>query len=283
MLKNVRKIIIIVMLMLILVFTTNVNAHGGNITGWKDKESSKIVEYNGKYYGYHNQDGVRHYHQVEWDEKDKKWNIINPAVYYDENFNVINSASEAKTTKVEVKYYKKVDGDTAKFELNGEIITVRFLGINTPETVDKKRGEEPYGKEASEYTSQRLENGNMIELEYDENASAKDKYDRVLAWVWVDDSLLQEELVEKGLAETYMLQNNYKYAGTLQLAQDKAKNEKIGIWSNEIESTNNIENENKLEIGKQDTNEIYIFITIIVLSIVAILVKNKCKIKKKKS
>ena len=70
-------------------------------------------------------------------------------------------------------------------------------------------------------------------MEYDAKASEKDKYDRILAWVWVDDSLLQEELVSNGLAKTYMLQNNYKYASNLQLAETEAKNNKINIWSDE--------------------------------------------------
>ena len=51
-------------------------AHGGNITGWKDKDSDKIVLHDGKYYGYHNEDGQRHYHQVEWDEENQRWVII---------------------------------------------------------------------------------------------------------------------------------------------------------------------------------------------------------------
>ena len=44
-----------------------------------------------------------------------------------------------------------------------------------------------------------------------------------MAWIWIDDSLLQEELVKNGLARTYMLQDNYRYAGRLQLAEEEAK------------------------------------------------------------
>ncbi len=239
-----RKIvkIVTIFIILMLVLHTNISAHGGNITGWKDKNSKEITEYNEKYYGYHNQNGIRHYHQVEWDENNQRWKIINPAVYYDENFNIIDTFEGEETERIEVKYYDNVDGDTAKFDLDGEVITVRFLGINTPETVSTTVGEEPYGKEASNYTKQKLENATKIELEYDSNSQEKDKYDRVLAWIWVDDSLLQEELVNNGLAENYMLQNNYRYANILQLAEEKAKSNQIGIWSEvKVESNSNDE------------------------------------------
>ena len=80
------------------------------------------------------------------------------------------------TTRIELEFYEAVDGDTAKFNLNNEIITVRFLGIDTPETVHTQKEEQPYGQEASNYTKTRLENGDKIELEYDSNSSEKDKY-----------------------------------------------------------------------------------------------------------
>lgn len=71
--KKIKNVIIIIV---ILMSVGNVSlAHGGNITGWKDKDSENITEYNGKYYGYHKEDGVVHYHQVKWDEENQK--IIN--------------------------------------------------------------------------------------------------------------------------------------------------------------------------------------------------------------
>lgn len=276
--KKINKILVLTIITL-LSFSMNIYAHGGNITGWNDKNSAKITEYNGKYYGYHNEEGVRHYHQIEWDEAKQKWKIVNSAVYYDENFNVINAVEQEDAERIEVKFNRKIDGDTAEFELNNEIIKVRFLGINTPETVDKNRGEEPYGKEASAYTEEKLKNATKIELEYDSNASEKDKYGRTLAWVFVDDSLLQKELVSNGLAETYMLQNNYRYAGVLQLAEEEAKNNKLGIWSG-IEQNSNDENVNNNEIQITiDRNVLLIIIALILVILIGItcLKKNRAK------
>ena len=242
-LKNTMIIIILIMSI------SNISlAHGGNITGWKDKNSKYITEYNGKYYGYHKEDGIVHYHQVKWDEENQKWIIIAPAVYYDENFNKIENNTGNSTNKVKVKLVSTVDGDTAKFEMNGEQVTVRFLGINTKETVDPQVGEEAWGKEASDFTKDKLQNANKIELEFDSSSDEKDKYDRFLAWIWVDDELLQNLLVENGLAENYKLQNNYKYAGTLQESEEMAKNNKLGIWSDE---KNNMDNNGNEDIRNQ--------------------------------
>ena len=150
------KYVLLIILELSLVLCTRTYAHGGNITDWKNKDSTEITEYDGKYYGYHNENSVRHYHEVQWDEERQKWVIINPAVYYDENFNAMDNLKDEDSKKVSVKYYASVDGDTAKFELDGEIVTVRFLGIDTPETVHTQKEEQPYGKEASYYGNYRL-------------------------------------------------------------------------------------------------------------------------------
>ncbi len=277
--KKIVRILIIV-LGLIMLLNMEVIAHGGNITGWKDKKSSKITQYNGKYYGYHNKDGVRHYHQVEWNEEKQKWEIVKTAVCYDESFNIINNTSNLSNERIEVKYNESVDGDTAKFKLNEEIITVRFLGIDTPETVHPSLGEQPYGKEASNYTKERLQNTNKIELEYDSNSSKTDKYGRYLAWIWVDNSLLQEELIREGLAQTYMLQDNYTYAWILQEKQEEAKEEKVGIWSDTIESNINVINNN--ETKDNLSNEIIGIIILCVILLIAILIrKGKQTIDKK--
>ena len=270
--KKINKIIIFINILLILNHTT-VLAHGGNITGWKDKNSDKIIEQNDKYYGYHNQDGERHYHEVQWNEEKQKWEIVKTAVYYDENLNKINRTENEKAEKIEVKFSEKVDGDTAKFDLNGETITVRFLGIDTSETVHPTIGEEPFGKEASNFTEEKLKNANKIQLEYDSHASETDKYNRHLAWIWVDDVLLQEELMKNGLAKTYMLQDNYTYAGILQEAEESAKIQKVGVWNEEEKEKNELEQH---EIEETD------YMTETILLLMAFVIGIVVKISKKR-
>lgn len=144
-------------------------------------------------------------------------------------FLFIGSAS-ASNKLDKVKYSKCVDGDTAKFILKNEEITVRFLAINTPEIKHGEKKAEYYGDEAKDYTCKRLEKANIIELEYDPNSDKTDKYGRYLAWIFVDNKLLQEDLVKKGYAETKYLYGDYKYTDTLKKYEAKAKEKRLGIW-----------------------------------------------------
>ncbi len=145
----------------------------------------------------------------------------------------------AQNKRVEVTFSKCVDGDTAKFILNDEEITVRFLAIDTPETKHPTKGEEPYGKEASDYTCHAIENAKTITLEYDKGSDTYDKYNRHLTWVYVDDILLQDKLIQKGLAKVAYLYGDYTYTEQLQASEKVAKKQKIGIWSNEVPKREN--------------------------------------------
>ena len=274
--KRISKIIIVA-LILVLLLNIEVIAHGGNITGWKERNSTEITEHNGKYYGYHHEGETRHYHQVEWNEEKQKWEIIKNAVYYDENFNIINTIDYATAERIEVKYIKEVDGDTAKFELNGETVTVRFIGIDTPETVHPTVDVQPYGQEASDYTKEKLQNANKIELEFEKSAQ-KDQHQRYLAWIWVDGVLLQEELISKGLAKTYMLQDNYKYAWVLQEKQEVVEENKIGIWSEVIETEEDVIVEN-IESGDNTSN--FVGLIFILISLIVAILFGKIKQKSK--
>lgn len=138
-------------------------------------------------------------------------------------------------SRTKAKLSKCVDGDTAKLIIKGKEEKVRFLAINTPEY--EKKVEEYYGKESSEYTCKKLSNAKTIELEYDPKSEERDKYGRILAWIYVDDKLLQEELVKKGYAEIKYVYDDYLYVEKLKKLEEKAKEKKLGIW-NENEKNN---------------------------------------------
>ncbi len=149
---------------------------------------------------------------------------------------------------------KCVDGDTANFKTSsGTVYKTRFLAVDTPETVHPTKGVEPYGKEASDYTCETLTNAKEIKLEYDDNSDREDKYGRTLAWVWVDGVLLQQSLVEKGLAEVAYLYDDYQYTSLLQDAEAVAKANKVGRWSGEEPSSE--EDSTKTKEEKQEKNE----------------------------
>lgn len=123
-----------------------------------------------------------------------------------------------------------VDGDTIKAKIDGEISTIRLLAIDTPETVHPKKKAEPYGKEASEYTCSKVKSAKKLEIEYDPGSDKLDKYKRTLGWIYVDDSLLQKELIEHGYAKVAYIYGDYLYTNELKQIEKNVKEKKIGLW-----------------------------------------------------
>ena len=143
--------------------------------------------------------------------------------------------------KDNVILYKCVDGDTARFILNKEEIKVRFLGIDAPESVKPNEEPEAYGKEASSYTCRKLKNAKKIVLEYEDKKDKEDKYDRALAYVFVDGKLLEESIVKNGYAKVKYIDDSYKYYNDLKIAEAKAIKNKKGIYSDKDYTETEIE------------------------------------------
>lgn len=179
--------------------------------------------------------------------------------------------------KEKVEFSSCTDGDTFKIIYNNEIKTVRLLAVDTPESVHPKKEVEYYGKEASDYTCNVLKKANKIELEFDENSDKLDKYDRLLAWVFIDDKLLQESLIEGGYAKVAYLYGDYKYTTKLQELQEIASNKNIGVWDEEAKENFN-PNQNK---DKITTIEIIILFVILIIIMLFGTKKQKKKILKK--
>ena len=156
-------------------------------------------------------------------------------------------------SKTEIYSIECIDGDTIRAKVDGETETIRFLAINTPETkYSTKDKDEPYAVEASEYTCSRLKEGKTIELEYDKKSNKTDKYGRLLAWIYVDGSLLQKELISNGYAKVDYIYDKYAYVNELKEAESKAKEDKLAIWKEEIEE----KEETKEEVEeKEETKE----------------------------
>lgn len=144
----------------------------------------------------------------------------------------------ANNKSFNVTFFSCIDGDTAKFIKNGDVITVRFLAIDTPETKHPTKGVEPYGKEASEFTCNEIKNAKKIKIEFDSNSDETDKYGRYLGWVFVDGNLLEKKLIEMGYAKVAYLYNDYKYTPLLQEEEKVAKSNKVGLWSDQESEEN---------------------------------------------
>lgn len=153
-------------------------------------------------------------------------------------FTAVSAASAQETVTVKmlntVSLVQATDGDTATFKYKGKDIKVRFLLIDTPESVKPNTPVQPYAKEASNYTKKKLKKAKKIQLDFDKSGYKGDKYGRKLAYVYVDGKDLNMDLVRKGYARVAYIYapapnttNKAKYLN----AQAKAKKEKLHIWS----------------------------------------------------
>lgn len=123
-----------------------------------------------------------------------------------------------------------VDGDTVRVLIEGQDIAVRLIGIDTPETVARNRPVECAGPEASVYAVQ-LMSGEDVFLELDASQGTHDKYNRILAYVWLEgDLMVNLAMIDAGLAEEYTHDDPYTYQQLFQQAEQDANEDLRGLW-----------------------------------------------------
>lgn len=146
-----------------------------------------------------------------------------------------------------------VDGDTIIVDIDGKDEKVRLIGIDTPESVhpDKTKNV-PYGKVSSEFTKNLLEE-QEIWLEYD--VQPRDKYGRILAYVYLDDNMVNETLLQEGHAKIATFPPNVKYVEEFKKIQETARTEEKGLWgANPLEAYEaEIEKKEENLIGNKNT------------------------------
>ena len=120
-----------------------------------------------------------------------------------------------------------VDGDTIDVVLAGRTERVRLIGIDTPESVDPRQPVQCFALEASAFAARHLE-GRRVELEFD--AERRDRYGRLLAYVWLDGRLFNLTLVRRGYAQVYTFPPNVRYVERLLAAQRRARSGSAGLW-----------------------------------------------------
>jgi len=139
------------------------------------------------------------------------------------------SQPAASTPHETFRIERVIDGDTVQIRLDGRKESVRLIGIDTPETKKPNTPVRFYGQKASDFTQKRLA-GQTVGLEWD--VERRDRYDRLLAYVWLGDELFNRTLVELGYARVATFPPNVKYVDTLQKAQEKARSQGLGLWQN---------------------------------------------------
>ena len=118
-----------------------------------------------------------------------------------------------------------VDGDTLVLH-NDE--RVRLIGVDTPETKHPTKPVEPFGPEASSFTKRAVE-GKVVQLKFDREK--RDRYQRLLAYVYLDDWCLNEEIIRAGYSKCitrYPFDRSMK--ARFRLAEDEAKTSRRGLW-----------------------------------------------------
>lgn len=124
-----------------------------------------------------------------------------------------------------------IDGDTILVSVGGREERVRFIGINTPESVDPRRPVECFGAEASANAKAMLD-GRAVLLEGDPSQDTRDSSGRLLSYVWLEDGRMANlEQIAQGFAAEYTYSTPYKYRDIFRDAQREARDAGRGLWS----------------------------------------------------
>ena len=131
----------------------------------------------------------------------------------------------------EVTVDQLIDGDTTRFNFEGQSESFRYLIIDTPEVNTDSGTPEPYAVEAADRVEELLTEADTIEVEFDVGPTTDD-YDRVLAYVYADGKMINEVLLREGLATVrYPNPPNTSYLEQFEEAEEQAKNDNAGLWS----------------------------------------------------
>ncbi len=129
-----------------------------------------------------------------------------------------NALPEARIVKVN-------DGDTVVLRMEGKNYHTRLIGIDAPEM-----GQKPWGEKAKQHLRELIkDSGWRVRVETD--ITKYDKYDRLLAYLWVDEeTMLNELMLRDGYAVLFTIQPNSKQVDRLKKAQHAAREKRLGIW-----------------------------------------------------
>ncbi len=134
--------------------------------------------------------------------------------------------------KIEPGYYRVThvyDGDTILVDMDGALEKVRFIGVDTPETHKPGTPVQCYGPDASAYTTTTLQD-ETVRLESDSTNSNRDRYDRLLRYVYAEDgTLVNKSLIEQGFGFAYT-RFPFLKKDDFVTAELKARDSGLGLW-----------------------------------------------------
>ncbi len=123
-----------------------------------------------------------------------------------------------------------IDGDTLVVKVDQKLVTIRMLGVDTPETVDPRKPTQCFGLQASDKTKEMLL-GYFVAIETDKSQPILDKYGRVLAYIYRNDGLFMNEyLIKEGYAREYTYGKAYQKKKEFEKIEKEASEAKKGLW-----------------------------------------------------
>jgi endonuclease YncB( thermonuclease family) len=124
-----------------------------------------------------------------------------------------------------------IDGDTIKVELEGKVETVRLIGIDAPEIASPYNPQEDcFGPEAAQYAKELLEKQSVYLIK-DPMQSNRDKYNRLLRYVFLQDgTLINTKLLKEGYAFNYMYEP-FQFMKQFNYLEKEARENRTGLWS----------------------------------------------------
>jgi micrococcal nuclease len=124
-----------------------------------------------------------------------------------------------------------VDGDTIAVNMNGSVETVRFIGVDTPETHKPNTPVQCYGPQAADHTKLVISKFGKVRLQADPQDTNRDRYGRLLRYVYLPDgTLLDEQIIKQGYGFAYL---SFPFSKKTQFAADQqaAQAAKLGLWA----------------------------------------------------
>ena len=137
--------------------------------------------------------------------------------------------TSAPLAPVTARVERVIDGDTIQVRSEGKSYTVRLLGVDTPETKHPSKAVEYFGREASAFTKAHLE-GKTVRLVKDPAGDTRDRYGRLLRYVYLDGDNFNARLIREGYAHAY---RRFPFSRRQEFIclEEQARKRRIGLWS----------------------------------------------------
>lgn len=175
---------------------------------------------------------------------------------YKECHNIEDETNQAAEESTTTKVVEITDGDTIKIEGDEK---VRLVGIDTPETKDPRKTVECFGQEASDYLKSLIDQ-KEVELKKDNTSDDRDKYDRLIRYVYLNDEDINAKMIEDGYAYAYT-EFSFDKSEEYTNIENEARENNRGLWSEDTcngereISTVQSENTSDIDNAQNESNE----------------------------